>query len=307
MLETKFSSNDKITSGAKTLTIDPVGCKAYTDSTSYSVALFSRDFENDYKIQLDIPNNVGNSSKCKIYTLHANSFNDTEILVDSISLNNFKDSILVTVPKYSLVIVRYDGVNQHYNAPLTVYTGFTRATSVNISITEGVNVISSTMKRLRVKANILPATSFMTNVSWKMLDPEQTNAYFLFGTSTTSVYPAAAGKGKNGTIKVIASTLDGTMLSDTIDIVITDQVGIEQINGTQIDLYPNPAKEFMKLSVSDSESGLITIMDLKGAILCQQSIESSLSTINVSRLKKGFYMVKIDLKVGSKMMKFIKE
>ncbi len=310
ILETRLTTSDKIYSGAIPLSLEPVGCKAYTDSTSYSVALFSRDFENDYKIQLDIPDNIGNSANCKIFTLHANSFNDTEILIDSVSLTNFKDSILINVPKFSLVIVRFDGINQHYNAPLTAYTGMKRVESIKLSVFTSPYLPQITRNggNVRLKLTILPADAMLATAKWEILDNTTIGAYLKPSTGGGQYVWASGSATGNGKIRIVATTLDGSLLSDTISITISGQgpSAIEEINDNLIQLYPVPTHNMLHLNCVTQLSGNLKITDLNARILINRKIDEENLVIDVSNFTKGIYILHLNTDKGNKIIKFIK-
>lgn len=311
MLDSKLTTSNKIYTkdGVSALTIDPVGCKAYTDSTSYSVAMFSRDFENDYQIQLDIPDNVGNGSTCKIYTLTGTNYSATQMNITEQSLYNFKDSILVSVPKYSIVIVRFDGINNHLTAP-DFYADYKHVESIKASIVEAINVIDGKVyKRLRVKAALLPADAFINTVNWSIIDPENTGAYIQTTTTTTSIYVPLLNSApvKNGTIKVVAMTTDGSMLSDTLTIYIHPITAIDEVIDNSIKFYPNPVLDILNLNTGNGDFiENVAITDLSGKILFINQIENNEAIINVSELNKGIYFAHIKLKNGVKTIKFLK-
>lgn len=309
LLETKLITSDKIYSGANTLTLDPVGCKAYTDTTSYSVAMFSRDFENDYKIQLDLPDNIGNSSKCKIYTLHSNSFNDSEIMVDSVSLTNFNDSMLVNVPKYSLVIVRFDGIDQHYNAPITTYTGMKQVQSIKLSVYASPYLpqITKNKGNVRLRLTCLPTDALVNTAKWQILDNTTIGAYLKETLNGQYVWSTGLNSG-NGTVRVVATTLDGTNLSDTISITISNQgpTSFENLMENNLQIFPVPVYDILKLKLLEPKVGKISIIDLNGKIQIVQKMYEQQSYIDVSKLKEGVYIIKIEMESCCSVLKFSK-
>jgi len=312
ILETKFTSATKIydASGTK-LTIDPVGCKAFTDSTSYSVAMFSRDFEHDYMIQLDIPDNVGNGATCKIITISGSSYTAQDVVINEQNLTNFKDSILVTVPKYGLTIVRFDGIDQHYNAP-EVYTPVKLAQSINITAPNNVFAIKANRGRLVLSATVLPTDAFLTTPTWKLLDNTTIGAYTVDGITSTTLYSTGAATG-NGTIRVVAYMMDGSGVADTVSVSICGQggasceVAVENVNADNVQLFPVPATNYLKLILSTESIGQVSIVDLNGAIIHTEAIKSRETTLDINSLRQGVYLIKLDVGTGPKMLKFVKQ
>ncbi len=64
---------------------------------------------------------------------------------------------------------------------------------------------------------------------------------------------------------------------------------------TSIDIYPNPTKGkiFIELSHNNRESNLLTVYDLSGKAVHQNHFEDIYSTINLSDLTKGIYILKV--------------
>ena len=75
-------------------------------------------------------------------------------------------------------------------------------------------------------------------------------------------------------------------------------------NNQGLALFPNPAKDILKISPAQNIEK-IEIMDVLGDVLLVK--EQNLSEINISSLTKGIYMVRIYSKNGITTRKFIKE
>ena len=307
MLETQFSSAYKISSSGTVLDIDAVGCKAYTDSTSYSVALFSRDFENDYVVQVDIPDFIGNSTTCKVITITGNSFSATETIVDEKMLNNFKDSILVTVPKYGLTILKFEGADQHFTPP-AVYQDYKRVSSVKLTPRDNIYYINRNRGRLTVDVNVLPLDAFSRIVKWELLDNQTVNAFFTESSNSIIIYATGLSTG-NGTIRVVASATDLSGASDTISIVISNQgpAAVNEFEAEVFDMYPNPAKDYLRLVLPYDMTGQLFVTDLNGKQLIGEAIRNKELILNVQNLRPGVYLLRISAQNGTKVLKFVKQ
>ena len=63
-----------------------------------------------------------------------------------------------------------------------------------------------------------------------------------------------------------------------------------------ISVYPNPAKETVQVSINTfdaTQKNTLTIIDIKGAQVLQQTIETQTTEINLSTLKAGIYFLKL--------------
>jgi len=79
----------------------------------------------------------------------------------------------------------------------------------------------------------------------------------------------------------------------------------QEVNSAiKINIYPNPVKHYLNIQTNDKIMS-IEIFDLNGRIL--QNIISSETKINVSNLKKGIYIIKINTSKGSTTQKIIKD
>ena len=78
------------------------------------------------------------------------------------------------------------------------------------------------------------------------------------------------------------------------------------VNNKFLSLFPNPAKDVLKIN-SDEVIGKVEILNILGQMVLLP--ENSFSTINISSLKKGIYMIRIYRENGAllSVRKFIKE
>ena len=96
------------------LNYDPVGTSVYNNGKKWSILLLSRDFDNDYVVQLNLPDDIGTITNVKKYWVTGDGTDDgpsirTSFVTDSLVSNvEFKDNVLVTVPKYSMVLYTFE-------------------------------------------------------------------------------------------------------------------------------------------------------------------------------------------------------
>lgn len=97
----------------------------------------------------------------------------------------------------------------------------------------------------------------------------------------------------------------GQALDFTINIVAPSST--EALDLTKLRLYPNPAEDVLNIEYK-SEIREISIFDMTGKQLYSRNINDSFSTIDVSTLSPGTYLVKIDTYDNeSSTLKFIKK
>ncbi|MBQ9311775.1 MAG: T9SS type A sorting domain-containing protein [Bacteroidales bacterium] len=66
-------------------------------------------------------------------------------------------------------------------------------------------------------------------------------------------------------------------------------------------IYPNPARDYIKVANNNNEKQILTVYSLDGRLLIQDKYAND-EKIDISLLEKGMYIVKI----GSKILKFSK-
>lgn len=64
-------------------------------------------------------------------------------------------------------------------------------------------------------------------------------------------------------------------------------------NGISFELYPNPAQNTLLLKTAQSQGYAVVISDLSGRVLRQSAITSTLTTLELSDLKSGVYLVSL--------------
>jgi len=75
----------------------------------------------------------------------------------------------------------------------------------------------------------------------------------------------------------------------------------ETTNSTKFYIYPNPAKNFVRLVIQESEVSTASIYNLSGSLLIKKPVSIEDNEIDISNLSVGVYL----LKVGNKTDKLI--
>ena len=93
----------------------------------------------------------------------------------------------------------------------------------------------------------------------------------------------------------------------------TDNVGAEELQASSFKLYPNPAENRLNIYFDQDGSGetSVEIMDLTGKVVYKDVIGqfsgSYYSSVDVSDLPGGLYLVRVSSGNGTVNKKFIKE
>lgn len=82
-------------------------------------------------------------------------------------------------------------------------------------------------------------------------------------------------------------------LSDIRKVLFSGTTSVETIESDHIRIYPNPATTFLRISSDRNSDSRYQIFSIDGRLLmsgvCKQE-----ETINISRLSKGLYLIKVD-------------
>ncbi len=126
--------------------------------------------------------------------------------------------------------------------------------------------------------------------------------------------PTTAGVGSH---PVSYSYTDGNGCSDTatVTIVVNGCAGIEDAFGNNVQLYPNPADEFISVHFTSVEANMnwkLEIYTIEGKLLLAKEINigsaDHVEPINISTFTSGTYLIKIqNNKGGSSTRRFIKK
>jgi hypothetical protein len=107
---------------------------------------------------------------------------------------------------------------------------------------------------------------------------------------TTSFITITIGDALKSQVQVEANVADGKIA--VRQLVIT---GVYETPGYNVDLYPNPTVETIKLQFQrESHGRKITLIDMSGKILITDSAEKKEATMNVSQMQKGLYLLHIN-------------
>jgi hypothetical protein len=84
-------------------------------------------------------------------------------------------------------------------------------------------------------------------------------------------------------------------------------VGIRQyLPAEKMEIYPNPASDKLFIKTDMTEEVIVQVFAVNGALLMENTIQSQSDVIDISRLKSGFYLVKVIENRTMVIQKFIK-
>jgi hypothetical protein len=124
--------------------------------------------------------------------------------------------------------------------------------------------------------------------------PAPTNQQLAVANSATGVIAFHVTSTTNGTGTYRIYIGDCTNFDDSIDIQVVNTLGIKEMKqNPTFTMYPNPSDDVVSISINNSKSGTVKIVDLVGNVVYNEEIYSP-SKINVSEFKNGIYFVTIE-------------
>ena len=106
-------------------------------------------------------------------------------------------------------------------------------------------------------------------------------------TATSAQYTATA----NGSYAVIVTSLQGC--EDVSDCITITSVGIDQVNITDMNVFPNPTNGEVNLSLPENVSVNVTIFDAQGKLVAEQMNVTNNGMLNIAHVTPGVYMVRL--------------
>jgi len=304
ILQSEVQSMDSIydANGFK-IDLPSVGVHAFADGPNYSVVLFSRSFEHNYHAKINLPDDIGTIANGKMYTLTGKSHNSTTVTEDTVDVV-ITDGMVVTVPVHGMVVLTFTADDKSLDAPLGNVM-IDKAASLTLTTEDDKTAIDERLATLEVYAHLAPEDIFLSEVKWEVLnnDPEKVKL-IPYG---SFVKVKALGK-ENGTITLVARTIDGSDLTAEVDIELSNQVvGIEkEFADLGIEMYPNPAKEqiFIDLPYDDSK---VAVISAQGAVVANFELYNGRNDIDLSGLQSGLYFMRVETSDGTAVKKFVKQ
>jgi uncharacterized protein YjdB len=197
----------------------------------------------------------------------------------------------------TITVTTADG-NKTATCTVTVNSTATIAvSSVTLNQTSATLNVGGT---LTLTPTVLPANATNKAVTWS-----SSNSAIATVTDNGTVIALTTG-----TAVIIATTQDGGKVA-TCTVTVTQQAtGVEAAEVSLVSMYPNPVTNGelrVDLSTDNEQwtmnNGGIEIYSLSGTLVSRHTTAGETTTIDVSQLAKGVYLVK----VGSKVGKIVKE
>ena len=92
---------------------------------------------------------------------------------------------------------------------------------------------------------------------------------------------------------------------DAVGVIHQQTVGIDELELTNVSVYPNPATNVLYVNLS-SINYCVEVINLMGEVVLKAENKSNTTSLELSNLKSGVYYLKISSEGKQKQMKFVK-
>lgn len=152
---------------------------------------------------------------------------------------------------------------------------------------------------LNIRATVLPENAEDKTLEWTVSGDGEVTIKELDATTIRIIAVS------DGNITVTATAQDGSGISGTQDISISGQaVGVNETLAQKISITPNPASDFVRISVPEKSE--VLIHNVLGKVMISKWIDAE-EEINIQQLKAGLYFVVVRSGDYSKTVRLIKE
>lgn len=128
------------------------------------------------------------------------------------------------------------------------------------------------------------------------------------GVSGSTFDPSVSGA---GTFTINYAYTDANSCSNSANqsVVVSLCTGIEELNASNVLVYPNPAKDAVNVSIDgvSIDNATIELYDAIGKLVTSEKVNTSVTTISVSHLAKGMYTIRIMMNGKQTVRRIIKE
>jgi hypothetical protein len=310
VLKTSVESNYTLENSAgNTVVGEPVGAYAYTNGTDFSVVLYSRDFEHDYYVDINLPDDFSAGATGMKYTISGGDYNTYDAVIDSSNITAFADSFLVKVPKYSMVLLHFTGDEQSFTPYEPGDYKYVKQESITVSSQSGGTELTGTKENFFLEVAITPDNTFTDQVVWEIVDGDvnvntgiSTDLFILQSTTNCA---------DSGSVVVRATSIDDPSVYDEITIHIKPCAddpgsGVNSNISNQVNVYPVPTNDVLVIE-SKCVQGEIAIIDLQGKVLLKEQLNMSKKELSINHFDPGVYILQLNLKTAQKQFKIIKE
>ena len=304
---------------------DPVGTSVYNNGNKWSILLFSRDYQHDYSVQINLPQGIGTPTNVKKYWVTNNTEDGPSVResfqCDSITSGlSLTDGDIVYVPKYSMVLYTFEADDPGFEKLPLGYYDLNTIRGIRF---EGIDAdpfkIATKGGSTKVTAFVVPGTTTSPKaVKWDIL--REDNPHVLAENPLPSLTVGADGTYVDvnadvdgicdGSYFVRATLTSNSAITATQEIWIANQnIGIDNIQTKQKTMiYPNPAENTLYVkTASNGKYAFLNIYNSTGARVMTEMSASDLIELNISNMAAGNYVIIVEKNGKIESIPFVKK
>ena len=149
---------------------------------------------------------------------------------------------------------------------------------------------------------------FKVTMTWDAVDEAQSYIVYVngeeFGLTSTNLY--IAGSDNEGTFTFTVSSVCANGESEQSEPCTVEVVSIEEL-ARQFNIYPNPAKDFVKVTTINSQQTTVRVYNTLGMLVEEIEFNGNEVEINTSDYNTGIYFINIETENGNVTKKMIVE
>jgi len=153
---------------------------------------------------------------------------------------------------------------------------------------------------ITITPSVLTGTTLISNVHIDYYSPDSIAKLY---------YTPINGKFGNASIQIVVN--DNSSINNTTsvncNIQILNTTTINKVTENGLNIFPNPASDYIRISTPDATYKSVAILNLMGEIIFQKSLTSQNSVIDITNLKSGIYLMLVKGDSGKLIKQFIKK
>ncbi len=319
VLDVKTASIEKITNSKGTvINTKPASINAYHKDGNYVVVMISRDFDNDFEVELEIPSNILPSQvNGKKYVTSSPSPGSKIFNLDSTNIV-VSNKMMVTIPKYGMVLITFAGTTIN-KKPLAIgYANFRKPTSFDVdyaSIENGGKNITSWLDMMKFNVSLIPSIQSGSRFKWDVIKSTPTQELSLIQESPLSFSVQALGCKSEGMVTVVGTMFDDPNFTFTKTFNISGQNNEDgspctstsvnkSINNVSLPFKVSPVPSTGVVHLQSGIIGNIVVYSAQGQVVFTTPVTNISEKFTIN-LESGLYYAKLNSNLGTTTRKIV--
>ena len=303
---------------------EPVGTTVYNNGKNWAIALFSRDYEREYTVQINLPDDIGTIKNVKRHTVTGDGTDNGPSIRESFNLIEdeavtLKDGDLVYVPPFSMVMYTFEADDPGFQKLPLGYFDRVLPDAIELS---GNFFIDKDKGSTKISVAVSPDDAFSKGIIWDI--SEVVNGHMegckfpTLSVSQDAVTVRAQGSASQGYVPnapfwLKATLADNPSVSKSIRINITNQtapdcgrISVEDAEVKTV-VYPNPAENVLFVKTESDNQKTLTVYNESGQRVLSEVASGNLIEMDVTSLIGGKYFVTVDENGSLETVPFVKK